>query len=649
MGEEVPADLLQENGVTEKAHNGIGGHEVVDNNSSGDQNNASGTKSAADPATAALPPPTTDGNPSATGDGQQDEIPSSQENRSGKSESEIASESTAINNNESLEDSGMAKVDDTKSNQSNNDPQKSSASPTNQAQLSEAAEANGLNESFSSVDLNPTVVEIPPLEASSEPAADDAASQALLVDLQSSLQKEMELREIAEEKARSTVKQMASIMTQIEKGSIELDKAIAANERLEQEKADLSNQLRSALSDRTSLQVELEKLREARDEFERKEVVLSSRLNAAKKKEASKANLVEGLQDEIKALKGEVESLKSKVQEANTTADSVKESAATMQKSLEERVKKAENLAQEERRLNDERKKKMKTFVETKQEDLRQSRAQIDELNLELSQSNRSMREHHSRWKQLHAQWVQSQTRNRELQRDLNRIKKDSENMSKLGDHMTMQLSRSAQETEEHKNKRLTAKNELMTVLRSLEMEKEMSSKLRDSVKFTFTPKALSQQQLLRESLQELESELNRLSLRLGRPLLPPPRSSDQLFTLDESSHDANSLDSPSSSGGRKTRSEIDTQHLLANLEDETQRVSQGIMALGSSIERFHQLLDDSGDRTCFTALTDFLGTASVNENDGNEANEAASMSGPRLGLGATRNYGQIPNRINEN
>jgi hypothetical protein len=85
-----------------------------------------------------------------------------------------------------------------------------------------------------------------------------------------------------------------------------------------------------------------------------------------------------------------------------------------------------------------------------------------------------------------------------------------------------MKLSRSANETEEHKNKRLAAKHELMTVLRTLEVERDVSNKLRDSIKFTFTPKALSQQQLLKESLEEFEAQLLKLSQRLGKPLPPP-------------------------------------------------------------------------------------------------------------------------------
>jgi chromosome segregation ATPase len=242
----------------------------------------------------------------------------------------------------------------------------------------------------------------------------------------------------------------------------------------------------------------------------------------------------------------------------------------------------------------------MKVFIETKQEEIRLGKVQTDELTAELEQTNRLLREQTSRWKQLHAQWAQSQTRNRELQRDLNRIKKDSDDMHKIGDKMEMKLSRSAQETEEHKTKRLTAKHELMTVLRTLEGEREVSCKLRDSIKFTFTPKALSQQQLLKESLQEFEVELQNLSGRLGRPYLSPT-DPPNLFSADDSADGqtndvasvTNDEDADEAESVLKNKSAIDSTHLISNLENETPRVSQS----------WHLRLASSACMLCWKAM----------------------------------------------
>jgi hypothetical protein len=480
----------------------------------------------------------------------------------------------------------------------------------------------------------PTVAELPPLAPDSsllnrEP---DPASQALIVDLQTSVQQHLNEREAAEFRARTAEERLK-----------QLEAVVEIKERLEEELDSAQKELSAASSERDHLLAELDKLREYRDEHERKQIVLSNRLNAAKKNEAAKVNLAEELQDKVTALEEELVSTREKLLEATAAKDAQEEQMKTTKAADEEGLKRLEKQLADERRLNEERKKKMKTFVESKQEEVRELKAQNDELHLELSQTNRSLREHHSRWKQLHAQWVQSQTRNRELQRDLNRMKKESENMTRMGDQMNVKLSQSAQETEEHKNKRLTAKQELMTVLETLEAERDVSSKLRDSIKFTFTPKALSQQQILRESLRDFEHELVRLSNRLGKPLAPSNDSpSDQFALGEDDEHDE--TDGSGSGSARKTRSEIDTNHLLSNLEDETQRVSQCIMALTSNIERLHVLIDSSGERSCATLLSDLLMGTTGAGHAVSSGEESASMTGPRrIALGATRQYGQVP------
>merc|ERR1740124_722357 len=196
--------------------------------------------------------------------------------------------------------------------------------------------------------------------------------------------------------------------------------------------------------------------------------------------------------------------------------------------------------------------------------------------------------------------------------------------MSRLGDRMNQKLSQSAQETEEHKNKRMNAKQELMSLLSTLEIEREVSSKLRDSIKFTFTPKALSQQQILKESLRDFERELENLSQRLGKTL-PHMNETPVEMLNDEDEKEENKV----SNGNRRSRSEIDTSHLLSNLEDETQRVSQCIMAMASKIERMHMVISQRGDRSCATVLTDILSGVAIT------SEEATSMT--------SSHYGQVP------
>jgi chromosome segregation ATPase len=295
----------------------------------------------------------------------------------------------------------------------------------------------------------------------------------------------------------------------------------------------------------------------------------------------------------------------------------------------------------------------MKAFVEHRAEELRQAKADNEALQLELNQTNQSLMDLNNRWKQLHAQWVQSQTRNRELQRDLNRIKKDSENLHKVGDTLEMRLTRSTTETEEHKNKRLAAKHELMTVLRTLEAERELNSKLRDSLKFTFTPKALSQQQLLHEGLEDFETQLLKLSQRLGRQLPPSTNSmapAEDMTDHSESEVTADSGNSGSADTSKPSRSDTEIQNLIAKLEYETQRVSQGIMVLTGNIERMHMVLDASGNRSCYTVLGELLTTGTVRSGVATappSAEETTSMTGtgPSRRLAAIRSdrYAQVP------
>lgn len=476
----------------------------------------------------------------------------------------------------------------------------------------------------------------------SDPVEDSAAKDELLVELQSTLQDHMTRQAEAENRARQAEERVKL-----------LQQELRSKQNVEEELTVLRVSMKTVVSDKAHLEVELAKLRQTRDEFERKEIVLSNRLNAAKKREAVKANMAEQLEDEVKALRAELATTKEKLKETITAKEKNERELRETKQDMTKRMQQAETALADERRLNEDRKRKMKVFIETKQEEVRLGKVQTDELTAELEQTNRLLREQNSRWKQLHAQWVQSQTRNREMQRDLNRFKKDSDNMHKIGDKMEMKLSRSAQETEEHKNKRLTAKHELMTVLRTLEGEREVCSKLRDSLKFTFTPKALSQQQLLKESLQELEAELQNLSRRMGKPYLPPT-DSPNLFSTDDASdgqaagvlgHDANE-DSDDKESVLRNRSAIESDHLISNLENETQRVSQCIMALTSSIERMHVLLEGSGTQTCFTAFTNLLVGSSGSANNGSlTQDERASMTGGSVSVLRTRStrYGQLP------
>ena len=59
---------------------------------------------------------------------------------------------------------------------------------------------------------------------------------------------------------------------------------------------------------------------------------------------------------------------------------------------------------------------------------------------------------------------------------------------------------------------------------------------------------------------------------------------------------------------GRAAKADMDTERLISNLEQETQSVSKGIMALVSSIERMRILLDEDNTFNCMAFFSNHLG-----------------------------------------
>lgn len=458
---------------------------------------------------------------------------------------------------------------------------------------------------------------------------DDTAK--LLIELQASLQRQIVARAESENKLRCTTEELHDTQVQYKQLKQSLD---VVTKELEEKSLSLSN-----------VDNEVVKLRQGREDYERKEALLQNRLNEAKKKEASKASLVSRYETENANLKESLQKEQQDFVEVSEAKNKMEQSIEKLKKKCVERVKATEAALTEERNLNDERKRKMKIFVETKAEELRYAKSANDELRSELKETDDALHSVREKLEYMTKQYELASTRNRELLRDMNRMKKNSEQLHQLGDNLELELHRSAQETEEHKNKRLTAKHELMTVVRKLEAEQAVSEKLRDSVKFTFTPKALSQQQLLNEILHDFELELLKLSSRLGKPLPLTDNTSNPSYSngfdgnVSENTNGSHAnnegdvavmnIDNSTSSGtgtsggmkrsgGRINRSEWDTARLLTNLENETQMVSKCIMSLTGAVEQLHGLLLDSGERTCVSAINDvFLAIAAINEQGG--------------------------------
>jgi len=432
---------------------------------------------------------------------------------------------------------------------------------------------------------------------------DDVATQAesLLVEVQVRLEAEMNRRAESDSKARKLLETMKAYEERLE-----------SYEKMEDELEAAQANLVTTVSEKSKLELEIAKLREVRDESERKEAVLSNRLNEAKKKEANKSNTAGRLELDNEELRANLESTKAELESTSKAKAKLEGTMEKLKTKAVERVKQAETALKEERELNEERKKKMKVFVETKAEELREAKESAVDMQKELQETRSSLTASREREESIQKDLETARLKYREVQRDMERMKRNAEALHSMGNNLEQELEKSANETEEHKKKRISAKHELMTMMRTLEVEKGVSEKLRESMKFTFAPKAQSQQQLLSECLRDLEQELDRLSIKLGKSLPPQSQTDDSGPSKNEEGMER----TESNGSGKKTRrgraskADMDTERLISNLEQETQSVSKGIMALVSSIERMRILLDEGNAFNCMAFFSNQLGLA---------------------------------------
>jgi chromosome segregation ATPase len=436
----------------------------------------------------------------------------------------------------------------------------------------------------------------------------NAQSEALLVEVQSRLQAEMDRRAESDSEVRK-------LREEIQKYEDQLVKYSTLEDDYEQAQANLV----MVVSEKSRLEVEIIKLREFKDESEQKEVLLSSRLNEAKKKEANKGQAAGRLEAENEALKEDLEKTKIELNAMTQAKAKVESNMEKLKAKAVERVKQAETALAEERELNEERKRKMKTFVESKADELREAKESASDMQIELQETRTSLRSSRDREESIQQELEASRLKYRELQRDMERLKRNQQEMHKMGSTLEHELEKSASETEEHKKKRMSAKHELMTMVRTLELEKSVSSKLRESIKFTFTPKALSQQQLLTECLKDFEVELERLATKLGKNLSLPrqegdhPTSGESPANTDSQDQDANGS-KKGKRNARASKADTDTERLISNLEHETQHVSKGIMSLAGSIERLRSLMDEDHTFNCMAYFSNVLAAVGHHE-----------------------------------
>ncbi|KAL3757933.1 hypothetical protein ACHAWU_002853 [Discostella pseudostelligera] len=424
-------------------------------------------------------------------------------------------------------------------------------------------------------------------------------AEALLVEVQSRLEAEMNRRaesDSEKRKLRETLKSYEERLSKYETMEDDLEKANA--------------NLVTVVTEKSKIELEVQKLRDMIDESQQKEAVLSNRLNEAKKKEANKSTAAGRLEEENEKLRLDLQATKDEFEAVSKAKAKLESNMEKLKVKAVERVKQAETALSEERELNEERKKKMKTFVETKAEELREAKECASNMQKELEETRASLRSSRDREEATLKELEAARLKHRELQRDMERMVRNSEQLHKAGNNLEQELEKYASETEEHKKKRMSAKHEIMQMVRTLEAERAVSAKLRESVKFTFTPKALSQQELLTECLRDFESELERLAAKTGKSLQPstePGGSARGESTTGGTEATEINGSLSKSKKPRGSKADVDTERLISNLEQETQHVSKGIMALAGDIERMRSLLNDDNAFGCLAYFSNIL------------------------------------------
>lgn len=424
--------------------------------------------------------------------------------------------------------------------------------------------------------------------------------EALFDEVQSRLEAEMNRRAESDSELRRARETMKLY-----------DEKLKAYESMKDNLEKVNTSLMTMAAEKSKVESEVGRLREMIEESEQKEAVLSNRLNEAKKKEANKASTAGRLDAENEQLKEDLEKTQSQLDEAMKAKTKLEANMEKLKAKAVERVKQAETALAEERELNEERKKKMKTFVETKAEEVKVAKERTGDMQKELDETRASLRSSRDREEVLQKELEATRVKNRELQRDMDRMKRSSEELHEAGNKVEQELEKYASETEEHKKKRMSAKHEIMQMVRTLESERAVSAKLKEAVKFTLTPKALSQQELLTECLRDFEIELERLAAKIGKDLQPSAEKNSPVRE-NSSSNGTDAVENhdipmkPKKSRASKT--DVDTERLLSNLENETQHVSKKIMALAGDIERMRSLLNDENSMfSCMSYFSNIL------------------------------------------
>lgn len=285
----------------------------------------------------------------------------------------------------------------------------------------------------------------------------------------------------------------------------------------------------------------------------------------------------------------------------------------SLQKGTAEKLKALEETLNKERQLNVTRKTKMKSYADQKSTELKLLKETNSRLSQEVDVWRKEKHEMTERNNILEKELAEKSIKFDEIEKACVALRAD---LSQIQRESNSRL----QENEELKKKRQTAKYETLNLLRSLEAEKTISSRLKHEVKYTLLPKALSQQELLSESLHTLQGDLEfltrtKFSAQAAMDENMSSQKSGNGFGADENDDIDSNSDAPKNSGKTEAKLEKRPEYirLIDDLETESKKVSMGILALTTNVDKLHEMTmydmqyASNGEKTCASVLADIL------------------------------------------
>ena len=382
-----------------------------------------------------------------------------------------------------------------------------------------------------------------------------------------------------------------------------------------QDRGEETNKMKLLEERNSKLQAELSAVEETNSATLGANTALSEEVSKLRAECESKNSDLESAANEKSQLTAELESVKKlretgdrtieelgvKVDEANRRTDREAASRAEIEKKFEvmgEMLQKmeGEKKATEDKLLREaasakDTKMKMKAHVDKLTIDMNGMKSERDAANKRLLEVGNYVSLHEAVSGELEAERAKTIALTQKV-KDLLTNNKDT----------SMALETQKTEAAAHKNKRLTAKNEMMSLLRKFEAERDRNNLTEDKVKYTLTNQAIEQQKGIEGSIMRLNEDLEKLSKRLGVAGQGGEASSIPGLEMTPTT---NRLLNNSRLGKANSKFPgLNPSQALVALEDEMLRVSSGLGLLSSGIERLTSMVDnDAGSGGCFESI----------------------------------------------